>query len=256
MNYKIYKYTNKTNGKVYIGQTKRTLQERAGKNGNKYSHCPYFWRAIQKYGWENFIVEILANNLTQEEANILEKKFISEYDSRNPDKGYNINIGGEDIFLTGEQISELNKLRWQKGIYDKIKNGVYCVELDRSFSSALEAERITGIDNSGIQKACKGKNRYAGIKQGQPLHWLFIQDVNEQKLIELHNRPEQIKGIGIPIECIELNQVFQSAKEASVFINRDESSIRKAVKKGTTCANYHWKERTDLLNVGKFKEVI
>ena len=34
--YKIYSYTNTIDGKVYFGQTNRTLEERAGNNGIQY----------------------------------------------------------------------------------------------------------------------------------------------------------------------------------------------------------------------------
>ena len=52
--YKLYVYTNKVNGKKYVGQTCKTLKRRAGKNGSGYYTCPIFSKAIQKYGWENF----------------------------------------------------------------------------------------------------------------------------------------------------------------------------------------------------------
>lgn len=55
----IYCYTNKINNKKYIGQTTKTVEERAGKNGSFYKKEWLFWRAIQKYGWESFMVEIL-----------------------------------------------------------------------------------------------------------------------------------------------------------------------------------------------------
>ena len=41
-NYKIYKYTNKLDGKVYIGRTKNTLAGRAGHKGNKYLKLKHF----------------------------------------------------------------------------------------------------------------------------------------------------------------------------------------------------------------------
>jgi hypothetical protein len=41
----IYMYTSPSN-KSYIGQTIRSLSERAQKNGNGYVGCPIFFRAI------------------------------------------------------------------------------------------------------------------------------------------------------------------------------------------------------------------
>jgi hypothetical protein len=47
----IYKYTSPY-GKSYIGQTTRSLKERAKTaNGIGYSCCTYFFNAIQKYGF-------------------------------------------------------------------------------------------------------------------------------------------------------------------------------------------------------------
>ena len=61
-------YTNKINNKKYIGITKNTLSRRAGKDGIEYRECPKYWNAIQKYGWENFVCEVLEENLTPDEA--------------------------------------------------------------------------------------------------------------------------------------------------------------------------------------------
>lgn len=41
--YRVYKYTNKTNGKVYIGITKNTLSQRYQEG---YQKCAYFWNAL------------------------------------------------------------------------------------------------------------------------------------------------------------------------------------------------------------------
>ena len=50
----VYCYTNLVNGKKYIGQTIKSLKERAKNNGNGYLNCTIFFRAIQKYGFEKF----------------------------------------------------------------------------------------------------------------------------------------------------------------------------------------------------------
>ena len=55
----IYCYTNKINDKKYIGQTTKTIEIRAGKNGIGYDRRYKFGKAIAKYGWDNFILEIL-----------------------------------------------------------------------------------------------------------------------------------------------------------------------------------------------------
>jgi group I intron endonuclease len=57
----IYKATNKINGKSYVGQTIRTLNERKQSHlndSNNNSTC-YFHNAIRKYGKASFKWEIL-----------------------------------------------------------------------------------------------------------------------------------------------------------------------------------------------------
>lgn len=48
---KLYIYQNQKNGKIYIGQTTTTLEERAGKCGKLYKNCTRFYNAIKKYGF-------------------------------------------------------------------------------------------------------------------------------------------------------------------------------------------------------------
>lgn len=47
-----------------------------------------------KYGWDNFDHEIIASNLTLDEANNFEILLIDKLNTRNPDYGYNIASGG------------------------------------------------------------------------------------------------------------------------------------------------------------------
>ena len=85
--YCIYKHTNLINNKVYIGQTCQLPEKRFGKNGSGYKGCRYFYNAIECYGWDNFKHEILETNLTNEDADTLEQKYIKKYKSNNPNYG-------------------------------------------------------------------------------------------------------------------------------------------------------------------------
>lgn len=91
----VYIYANKINNKLYVGQTNRTLKKRAGVDGKNYVNSKYFWHAIQKYGWENFEPEIVASNLTHDEANKLEISLIHILKTQDPKFGYNIAMGGQ-----------------------------------------------------------------------------------------------------------------------------------------------------------------
>ena len=195
--YKVYKYTSPSN-KIYIGITCNSLTMRAGNNGERYDKCPIFNKAIKKYGWENFTCEILAQELTEEEAKRLEKYYIKLYDSRNPNKGYNISAGGDGraiyndeeiikLWNSGINITEITKQigcckevvqrvlntngidgkerikrsagkYHQKQVYQFDKQGNFLNE----YESVSDAERQTNIHHGNIVKVCKGQRKTAG----------------------------------------------------------------------------------------------
>lgn len=109
----IYKITNKINGKVYIGQTIRTVEERWKAH---YYECvnqklnTRLGRAIRKYGFVNFRIEVI------EKTDDLDKReifYISKYRSCGKN-GYNIKIGGSGgphAQSTKNKIAKSNKKR-------------------------------------------------------------------------------------------------------------------------------------------------
>ena len=78
----------------------------------------YFGNAIKKYGWENFVGEILLDGLTYEEACQKEIELIAKYKSNNSQYGYNISSGG-----AGSNKHKLNEELQEKllSVFDKIK---------------------------------------------------------------------------------------------------------------------------------------
>lgn len=96
--YCVYMHKNKTNGKIYIGQTihNDNPEVRWGKNGIGYKNNNHFWSSIQKYGWDNFEHIILAKNLSKEEADKLEIYYIIKFNTQNDKFGYNIASGGHN----------------------------------------------------------------------------------------------------------------------------------------------------------------
>lgn len=97
--YTIYAHILKLDGRAYIGQTTKELECRSGKDGIGYHLSPKFYEAIQKYGWDNFEHIILETCETEEEADLLEQKYIQEYNSI--ENGFNILIGGHSLYGQG-----------------------------------------------------------------------------------------------------------------------------------------------------------
>jgi group I intron endonuclease len=89
----IYKITNNINGKVYVGQTWKSIKERFRKHKHISNKCLKIKRAIAKYGEYNFTIELITVCSTQKVADYLEEFFINQYNSIN--NGYNILVGGK-----------------------------------------------------------------------------------------------------------------------------------------------------------------
>lgn len=109
----VYKITNTINNKVYIGQTKQTLNRR--KSQHKYHASlskPKFVisRAIKKYGIDSFIFEILDYAKSNQELNIMEGKYIQLFKSYDKNFGYNV-----------EKLSDNNKIYVSQETRNKLK---------------------------------------------------------------------------------------------------------------------------------------
>ena len=90
----IYKITNKINQMSYIGQTVRSLDQRIHEHlgSSKRGDGFYLHNAIQKYGWENFEVSILAETDDKDALDMLERFYIQKFNS--DVNGYNLAPGG------------------------------------------------------------------------------------------------------------------------------------------------------------------
>jgi len=87
----IYKFTNKINGKSYIGQSVDIY-----KRYHKHKTCSdntYFHDALRRYGFDNFTFEIL-EECDEAELDTLEIFYIKKYKTIYPN-GYNKNKGGK-----------------------------------------------------------------------------------------------------------------------------------------------------------------
>lgn len=102
----IYAILNKINGKLYIGQTIRSLRERWVEHNQPSSRCLLIKQAINKYGRENFLVTVIKNCSSQEELNNEEVNFIKSLNTLTPN-GYNLNSGGNRAIPSAETRAKL-----------------------------------------------------------------------------------------------------------------------------------------------------
>lgn len=172
----IYKATF-PNGKVYIGQTTQSLENR------KYQHrrdaidlnrkSPFFF-AIRKYGWENVEWEIVEEgNFSAEELDEKEIYYISFYHSCVKDencKGYNV--------LKGRHNNDSLRVRLQdmKTILDKI------IQLNKDGIEEKEIAKEVNLDIDTIKSILKGRTwrYYTGIKRvPSQVNYLLLSEIEE-----------------------------------------------------------------------------
>lgn len=248
-NYCVYVHISPS-GKKYVGQTGKKPEERWGKNGclylkknknGEYSQR-YFAHAILKYGWDNFDHEIIASNLTKEEANNFEKILIDKLNTRNHQYGYNIREGGScgglseetrkklSEFNKGKTVSEEARLKMSEShkgkiLSDKARKALekshegrkitqysLCGEFIKIWKSVSEAGRHLNIDVSSIAKCCKGHYRNAG-----GFIWKYFEDELTEEDLILRNKTKREVCIAQYTLSGELVCVFNSIKEASLI---------------------------------------
>lgn len=139
----IYKITNNINNKLYIGKTERSIEERWGehcRHASKYQNIPLY-RAIQKYGKDNFVIEII-EECTKEMIDEREIFWINHYNTYEGE-GYNCTGGGEGGIKPIQQ-KEIDEI-----IYRYLKGerlDLLCKEFHHRYPRVREALIQNGIE--------------------------------------------------------------------------------------------------------------
>lgn len=151
----VYKYTS-PNGKSYIGITKNLRRRKAEHKRLSKDVDRAFYRAIRKYGYENFSFEILeiveAENLSRLKETLfdLEKKYIQKFDSFK--NGYNSTLGGDGTYgLAGELNPFYNKKHSDesKAKMRKAKKGI---KLSQEHKEKIRVSTIKALKNLTSEK--------------------------------------------------------------------------------------------------------
>ena len=200
--YVLYIHTNKINNKKYVGITSQDPSRRWGSKGQKYIECPYFWSAIQKYGWENFDHEIVCENQTREEACEMEISIIEKLNTCNPEYGYNLSAGGTS------PDPELSRKVWQ---------------------NESTKQHIIQRMREAWQDPEKRKRRSDAAKE----RW----SNPEFRERVVANVTQACKH---PVRCIETEEVFDTIKAAAEKYGVDSANITRSAKTHYRCGGFHW----------------
>jgi len=213
VSYTVYKHTSPS-GKVYIGITKRRPSKRYD-SGRGYSHCPHMKAAITKYGWANFTHEILADGLTQLEAEIEEVSYIGAYHSNLPEYGYNVTSGGEHA----TEMTDAGRQRLQERMLGDNNPS-------RKYGSPMLGKKHTNESKAKMSKSAS--------KRHTPM-------TEQTRLAIRAGHAFEMK----PVVCVETGKVFGGIHEAAEVLGLKATRIC-AVCKGRrkTTGGYHWRYAT------------
>lgn len=183
-------------GKRYYGITGQEAKKRWA-NGKGYINNKHFYNSINKYGWDNFQHIVLFENLTENEAKLLEQCYIALYDTTNQDRGYNISTGGEGG--NGCKRSEETRKKLSKAHKGKISPN-YGKHLTEEHKKKIKENHA---DFSGKNHPMYGKGYLVSGKNNSQARSVI---------------------------CITTGKIFYTGIEASKYYNIDNSAITKCCK--------------------------
>lgn len=257
----IYKLTNTVNGKVYIGQTSISFKKRLLKHiydarteSKRRKH--YLQRALVKYGFDNFTVEIL-ETCDKEKLDEREIYWIAHFKATDPKLGYNCTYGGQgnrsSISLSDEArriISETHKQKWadpeyrtmqkqhRKHSYDYKK--VKIVQLDLSYNFVKIWESKTAVANEFTQQIYRLRGNRKQVMIG---NYLFM-ILDDYKKLELDNPiivqlDQQYNIVNKYYSYRDANMQIKAMCGRRPNLKFDANQVR-TKKKGTKKAGYIW----------------
>lgn len=222
----VYKIINNINNKFYIGSSDRKFSERFKehcryyemyKNGQRKLMHPKLWAAYDKYGIENFSVEIIEilNGLSSQQILKREEYYIHEL---KPD--YNISLyptcGGKPNL--GRKLSE----EWKQHIGKKSKEYKHSEETLKKVSENNKKNavklRFTNIDTNEELKfnSWKEAGDYFNLKSSSSLQSAYKKH-NKWRKWKIEKLSEQKKKIKVFLEDSEI--IFNSYSECDKYFN-------------------------------------
>jgi group I intron endonuclease len=169
MAFHIYLIHNLINNKVYVGRSvnvaNRWIKHIRVASGNVEKDKYPIHRAITKYGVENFNFSILQELSSNQECNQAEKYWISYFNAKDYDFGYNLTDGGEGAF--GHVVSETAR--------QKIR------EKATGRGHTQETKELLRLKNIGRKHTQEAKDKMSAKNLGKVLSAEHRQKLSEAK---------------------------------------------------------------------------
>lgn len=280
----IYKITNIITGKVYIGETVRSISARWKQHKSRakdLNYKEYLYNSIRKYGIENFVIDEI-EKCSNDERYERESYWIKEYNSLAPN-GYNLVLS--QIGLRYESIDTILQL-WEEGysikrisetVHSSVKtistllkeNGIsedkilqrrsnsvgkrsskkvnqYDLHgnLLKVWNSASEAALNLGLNNASISKCCKGN-----ILTYYGYIWQYEVDDEIEERIEILSSKAKTGKNKKTIFCKDKEghfiKEYESASAAGREFGVSHAGIAYAARNGTMAYGYYWEYRKE-----------
>lgn len=206
----IYCYTSPS-GKKYIGKTKTSLKERAKNNAKGYKGCSAFYNAIQKYGWDNFEVEIL-EEVPLDVIDDVEVEYILEYNTSNKEKGYNIVTDRQEFVRIFNQIP----------VYSYDGNTGEFIE---GFENVSDAERTMGVYRGSIRRILNDSLHHVKNRLWK------TEKFDKVEVIKNNNQPTSLTVYIYDAKTGDFLQEFASVREAARETGYNRSTIQEQLTK-------------------------
>lgn len=209
--------------KYYIGITCNSPQRRWQGKGNGYRN-QVFYRAIQKYGWDNIQHEILAENLSKDDAQSMEVMLIWLYKANDRSHGYNCTIGGEGA--SGYHLNEEQRKKFMashpRGESHPGSVKVVLLNTQQVFCSIQEASDHTHLYATQIRLSCQNKTVCSSKRDsnGNVFSFAYYDDFIQMTLDDIAAKIKQDtqnahkQHLNVPIVCLNTEEVFRDYIDA------------------------------------------
>jgi group I intron endonuclease len=240
----IYITTNLVNGKKYIGQ-KKLRPNRVDTDINSYLGSGIVIKqAIDKYGRENFIKDIVAIAYNKEELDNLEREFIKFHNAVESYDYYNVSEGGEGNNTKG------------KNHCSSIK--VICLNTNKIFDCIEEAKIFYNAPR--ISSVCKGDLLTSGKSEdGTKLAWMYYDDYLKASELEIQNKLSNSKyivsdetkkkqsnkrhgsnnGNAKKVICVTTNEIFDTMLDGANKYHANKKCISHCCRKKQKTSGIH-----------------
>lgn len=193
------------NKKSYVGQAKQyegksiesSLRKRFGNNGYGY-HTMRVYRAIEKYGWENIVTEVLETDIPDDYIDEKEKFYIEKFNSSIDGNGYNIENGGngKKTVHKSTRVKISKAQTWQKG-KNNPRYGKHCTDetkelIRKGLSEYYETHDGYWSDkkmpDSAREKLSKSTKERFKNKENHPMYGRKCSEIQKKILSDINSK--------------------------------------------------------------------